>query len=87
MTPSTKASMDNIFMVEGTNDLYYGAGLGIITKNSDRGRSLRLFSGNEFFPRGRPNLGISFELGVLSQQGISSASQGFYNAFSARYYF
>ena len=76
-----------VFMVEGTNDLYYGAGLGIITKNSDRGTSLRFFSGNEFFPRGSPNLGISFELGVLSQQGISSASQGFYNAFSVRYYF
>ena len=76
-----------VFMVEGTNDLYYGAGLGIISKNSDRGTALRFFSGNEFFPRGSPNLGISIELGVLSQQGISNASQGFYNAFAARYYF
>ena len=76
-----------VFMVEGTNDLYYGAGLGIISKSSDRGTSLRFFSGNEFFPRGSPNLGISIELGVLSQRGTSNASQGFYNAFAARYYF
>ena len=76
-----------VFMVEGTNDLYYGAGLGIVSKSSERGTALRFFSGNEFFPRGSPNLGISIELGVLSQQGISSASQGFYNAFAARYYF
>tara|TARA_Y100001960_G_C14412201_1_gene698734 strand:- start:276 stop:773 length:498 start_codon:yes stop_codon:yes gene_type:complete len=89
-------SMDNfgielryskVFMVEGTNDLYYGAGLGIISKSSDRGTALRFFSGNEIFPRGSPNLGISIELGVLSQKGISDASQGFYNAFAARYYF
>jgi len=76
-----------VFMVEGTNDLYYGAGLGIISKSNDRGTALRFFSGNEFFPRGSPNLGISIELGVLSQQGIGNASQGFYNAFAARYYF
>ena len=76
-----------VFMVEGTNDLYYGAGLGIVSKSSERGTALRFFSGNEFFPRGSPNLGISIELGMHSQQGISNASQGFYNAFSARYYF
>ena len=76
-----------VFMVEGTNDLYYGAGLGIVSKNSERGTALRFFSGNEFFPRGSPNLGISLELGMHSQQGISNASQGFYNAFAARYYF
>ena len=76
-----------VFMVEGTNDLFYGAGLGIISKSSERGTALRIFSGNEFFPRGSPNLGISIELGVLSQQGIGNASQGFYNAFAARYYF
>ena len=76
-----------VFMVEGTNDLYYGAGLGIVSKSSERGTTLRFFSGNEFFPRGSPNLGISIELGMHSQQGISNASQGFYNAFSARYYF
>ena len=76
-----------VFMVEGTNDLYYGAGIGIISKNNDRGTTLRFFSGNEFFPRGSPNLGLSIELGVLSQQGIGNASQGFYNAFAARYYF
>ena len=76
-----------VFMVEGTNDLYYGAGLGIVSKSSERGTALRFFSGNEFFPRGSPNLGISIELGMHSQQGISNSSQGFYNAFSARYYF
>jgi len=76
-----------VFMVEGTNDLYYGGGLGIISKSNNRGTTLRFFSGNEFFPRGSPNLGISIELGVLSQQGIGNASQGFYNAFAARYYF
>ena len=76
-----------VFMVEGTNDLYYGAGLGIVSKSSEKGTALRFFSGNEFFPRGSPNLGISIELGMHSQQGISNASQGFYNAFSARYYF
>ena len=76
-----------VFMVEGTNDLYYGAGLGIVSKSSERGTALRFFSGNEFFPRGSPNLGISIELGMHRQQGISNASKGFYNAFSARYYF
>lgn len=76
-----------VFMVEGANDLYYGTGLGIISRSNSRGTALRFFSGNEFFPRGSPNLGISIELGVISQNGINSASQGFYNAFAARYYF
>ena len=86
-TFSVELRYSKVFMVEGTNDLYYGAGLGIVSKSSERGTALRFFSGNEFFPRGSPNLGISIELGMHSQQGISNASQGFYNAFSARYYF
>ena len=76
-----------VFKVEGTSDLFYGAGTGIISKDSKRGTAFRFFSGSEFFPRSSPNFGISLELGVLRQQGVGDVTQGFYNAISARYYF
>ena len=76
-----------VFKVEGTSDLFYGAGTGLISKDSKRGTAFRFFSGGEFFPRSSPNFGISLELGVLRKQGIGDDTQGFYNAISARYYF
>ena len=76
-----------VFKVEGTSDLFYGAGTGIISKDSKRGTVFRFFSGGEFFPRSSPNFGISLELGVMRQQGVGDVNQGFYNAISARYYF
>ena len=76
-----------VFKVEGTSDLFYGAGTGIISKDSSRGTAFRFFSGSEFFPRSSPNFGISLEFGVLRQQGVGDVTQGFYNAISARYYF
>ncbi len=76
-----------VFKGEGTSDLFYGAGTGIIFKDSKRGTAFRFFSGSEFFPRSSPNFGISLELGVLRQQGVGDVTQGFYNAISARYYF
>ena len=76
-----------VFKVEGTSDLFYGAGTGIISKDSKRGTAFRFFSGGEFFPRSSPNFGISLELGVLRKQGLDDDTQGFYNAISARYYF
>jgi hypothetical protein len=50
-----------VFMSEGTNDLFYGAGAGIISRSSKRGTALRFYAGNEFFPRSSPNFGISIE--------------------------
>jgi len=76
-----------VFKVEGTSDLFYGAGTGIISKESKRGTAFRFFSGSEIFPRSSPNFGIALELGVLRQQGVGDVTQGFYNAISARYYF
>ena len=76
-----------VFKVEGTSDLFYGAGTGIISKESKRGTAFRFFSGSEIFPRSSPNFGIALELGVLRQQGVGDVIQGFYNAISARYYF
>ena len=76
-----------VFKVEGSSDLFYGAGTGIISKDSKRGTAFRFFSGSEFFPRSSPNFGIALELGVLRQQGVGDVTQGFYNAISARYYF
>ena len=76
-----------VFKVEGTSDLFYGAGTGLISKDSKRGTAFRFFSGGEFFPRSSPNFGISLELGVLRKQGIGDDIQSFYNAISARYYF
>ena len=76
-----------VFKVEGSSDLFYGAGTGIISKESKRGTAFRFFSGSEIFPRSSPNFGIALELGVLRQQGVGDATQGFYNAISARYYF
>ena len=76
-----------VFKVEGTSDLFYGAGTGLISKDSKRGTAFRFFSGGEFFPRSSPNFGISLELGVLRKQGVGDDTQGFYNAISARYYF
>jgi len=72
-----------VFKIEGTNDLFYGAGTGIASKESSRETLFRFFSGTEFFPQNSPNFGISLELGILRQGG----SQGFYNALSAHYYF
>ena len=68
-----------VFKVEGTSDLFYGAGTGIISKDSTRGTSFRFFSGSEFFPSSSPNFGISLEFGVLRQQGVGDDTQGFYN--------
>jgi len=72
-----------VFKIEGTNDLFYGAGTGIVSEDSKKETLFRFFSGTELFPKNSPNFGISLELGVLRQGG----SQGFYNALSAHYYF
>ena len=72
-----------VFKIEGTNDLFYGAGTGIISKDSKKDTLLRFYSGTEFFPQASPNFGITLEFGVLRQ----AATQGFYNALSAHYYF
>ena len=72
-----------VFKIEGTNDLFYGAGTGIVSENSKRSTLFRFYSGTEFFPQTSPNFGISLELGVLRQ----GSTQGFYNALSAHYYF
>ena len=76
-----------VFKVEGTSDIFYGLGAGILSKDSKRGTAFRFFSGSEFFPRRSPNFGISLELGVLRKHGLGDDTQGFYNAISARYYF
>ena len=76
-----------VFKVEGTSDLFYGAGTGLISKDSKRGTAFRFFSGSEIFPKSSPNFAVSLELGVLSKQGLGDDSQTFYNAISARYYF
>jgi len=72
-----------VFKIEGTNDLFYGAGTGIVSNSSDRETLFRIFSGTEFFPQTSPNFGITLEFGILRQSSI----QGFYNAISAHYYF
>ena len=59
-----------VFKAEGATDLFYGAGAGILSKDSKRGTAFRFFSGSEFFPMSSPNFGLSLELGVLRQQGI-----------------
>ena len=76
-----------VFMVEGANDLFYGAGAGILSKNNNRGTIFRFYSGSEFFPLSSPSFGFSLELGVQRKQGIGDVTQGFYNAIAARYYF
>ena len=72
-----------VFKIEGTNDLFYGAGTGLVSKDSKKDTLLRFFSGTEFFPQTSPNFGITLEFGVLRQ----AATQEFYNALSAHYYF
>ena len=72
-----------VFKIEGTNDLFYGAGTGIVSKDSEKDTLFRFYSGTEFFPQSSPNFGISLEFGVLRQ----SDQQGFYNALAAHYYF
>ncbi len=76
-----------VFKAEGAIDLFYGAGAGILSKDSKRGTALSFFSGSEYFPMSSPNFGLSLELGVLRQQGIGDVTQSFYNAIAARYYF
>ena len=76
-----------VFMVEGSTDLFYGAGAGILSIDSTRGTIFRLYSGSEFFPLSSPNFCFSLELGVQRKQGIEDNTQNFYNAIAARYYF
>ena len=76
-----------VFMVEGSTDLFYGAGAGILSIDSTRGTIFRLYSGSEFFPLSSPNFCFSLELGVQRKQGIEDNIQNFYNAIAARYYF
>ena len=76
-----------VFKAEGATDLFYGAGAGILSKDSKLGTTFKFFSGSEFFPMSSPNFGLSLELGVLRQQGIGDVTQSFYNAIAARYYF
>ena len=76
-----------VFMVEGSTDLFYGAGAGILSIDSKRGTIFRLYSGSEFFPLSSPNFCFSLELGVQRKQGIEDNTQNFYNAIAARYYF
>ena len=80
---SVEIRYSRVFKIEGTNDLFYGAGTGIVSKDSKKDTLLRFFSGTEFFPQASPNFGITLEFGVLRQ----AATQGFYNALSAHYYF
>ena len=72
-----------VFKIEGTNDLFYGAGTGIVSNESNRETLFRIFSGTEFFPQTSPNFGITLEFGIFRQ----SSTQVFYNAISAHYYF
>ena len=74
-------------MVEGANDLFYGAGAGILSKTKNRGTIFRFYSGSEFFHLSCPSFGFSLELGVQRKQGIGDVTQSFYNAIAARYYF
>tara|TARA_B100000700_G_C15045396_1_gene857641 strand:- start:913 stop:1509 length:597 start_codon:yes stop_codon:yes gene_type:complete len=72
-----------VFKIEGTNDLFYGAGTGIVSNESKKDTMLRFFSGTEFFPQTSPNFGITLEFGIFKQASL----QTFYNALSAHYYF
>jgi len=80
---SVELRYSRVFKIEGTNDLFYGAGTGIVSEDSDKNTLLRFYSGTEFFPQASPNFGITLEFGVLRQ----AATQGFYNSISAHYYF
>ena len=76
-----------VFSVKGNNDLFYGVGTGVISKDSTSGTLFRVFSGNEYFPISSPNFSISLELGFLLEQVSNNDYQGLYNGLSARYYF
>jgi hypothetical protein len=76
-----------VFAKEGIQDLFFGVGAGLVNENDQRGTTMRVFGGGEFFPISTPNFGFSFELGALSRQGVDPATQVIYNAVSARYYF
>ena len=80
---SVELRYSRVFKIEGTNDLFYGAGTGIVSEDSNKNTLLRFYSGTEFFPQASPNFGITLEFGVLRQ----ASTQGFYNALSAHYYF
>ena len=72
-----------VFIIEGTNDLFYGAGTGITSIDSKKETLFRFYSGTEFFPQTSPNFGITLELGVVRE----GDNQEFYNSLSAHYYF
>ena len=80
---SVELRYSRVFKIEGTNDLFYGAGTGVVSEDSKKNTLIRFFSGTEFFPQASPNFGITLEFGVLRQANV----QGFYNAISAHYYF
>ncbi len=76
-----------VFAKEGIQDMFFGVGAGLVNEGDQRGTTLRVFGGAEFFPVSTPNFGFAFELGALGRQGLAEDQQAIYNAVSARYYF
>lgn len=89
----------HVFHRQNNLDAYYGGSLGLLnvtdnTVNRDvhnTGYSARAFIGIEVFPASLPNLGISSELGVGTQNVGSSRTTDLsattFPTFSVRYYF
>ncbi len=91
-TFSLEGRFSRVFLNEGGQDLFFGAGAGFVsgqdeTGDDERGTLFRAFTGAEFFPVTYPNVGLSVELGLRRLQGVGDTQQGFYNALAARYYF
>ena len=51
--------LSRVFINESNSDLSYGAGAGLVSVDSSRGTSFRIFSGLEFFPQNNPNIGYT----------------------------
>lgn len=88
-----------VFKRQSQLDLYWGAGAGFlsVTDNTgatpieDNGQTLSLFVGAELFFVTIPNLGISGEIGLVTQsvgeRTTTNLSSATFPAFSIRYYF
>ena len=89
----------NVFKRQAQLDLYWGASAGFIsvtdttgsTAIDDSGETLSVFVGAELFLLTVPNLGISGEIGLVTQsvgsRTTTNISTATFPAFSIRYYF
>ncbi len=94
---SVEGRYAKVLLQEGRHNIYSGAGIGVMSTSGENlpeattGTQFSAFLGVELFPVSFPNLGVSAEVGVLTQKIGSRQSYGLFHvgfpSLSVRYYF